>query len=248
MSIRKLIDIYNELNNAIFFDGLNEFLRNENCTDEEWKDKANQFLDEYQRLLTANATVAKYDYFLHEKERDELAEYRSMGIDLAKIDLAKNRPDEPFEDYFELMRKMAIPIAALRKTLDEIGDYSISNIPIINESIKELGVFTFIVNDKKVQNVQYRGKTLKLQPKDASTFFCIMRRRYDDNSAISMDEIREYNKKPADSEKSIRSQVSKINRAVRDVANLSKDDKLIINANEIAPCMFKLDVKLLARI
>ncbi len=252
ISIRELIDIYNNLNNAIFFDGSSEFVKTGKYTDGEWKKKANQFLSDYQELLRVNSTIAKYDYFLHMEENEEVAYYSQVASEnnknISDI-LNENRPEEPFDGYFELIRKMSIPFNALKKTQKEIGDYSISSALIIEKDIKEnFGPFDFILNNGEIVGVQYNNKKLKLQPKDASTFLCIMRKCYGNTSAISMDEIKEFNKKPADSEKNIRAQTSTINGAIRNIARLNKSDKLIVNANEIAPCMFKLNNNLLARI
>lgn len=244
MSIRQLISIYDELDNAIFFDGIGEFLRNENYTNNIWKDKACQFLDEYQKLLATNATMAKYDYFLCAQECDTLAEYQAMGIDPTK-----GRPDEPFEGYFELIHKMSIPITVLRKTLNEVDDCPISQkLTLPTKNVEKIGNFTFLLSDERVVSVQYKEIKLKLQPKSSNTFLCIMRKCYGNTNAISMNEIKAFNKKPADEESNIRKQTSDINRAVRQATGTSQEDKLIVNANEIAPQMFKLNNELLARI
>lgn len=252
VSIRELIDIYNDLNNAIFFDGLSEFVKTREYTDDEWKNKANQFLSDYQKLLEANSTIAKYDYLLHMKEDEEMAYYAQVASEnnqsISDV-LNENKPEEPFDGYFGLIRKMSIPFNALKKTQREIGDYSVSSALIIEKDTKEnFGPFDFILNNGEIVGIQYNNKKLKLQPKDASTFLCIMRKCYGNTSAISIDEIKEFNKKPADNEKNIRTQTSTINGAIRNIAHLNKSDKLIVNANEIAPCMFKLNNNLLVRI
>lgn len=242
MSIRKLIDIYNELDSAIFFDGIGEFLKNESYTDEEWKDKANQFLDEYQRLLIANATVAKYDYFLHEKERDELAEYCGMGIDLARIDPTENRPDEPFEGYFELMRKMAIPANVLRKTLKETGNCLVpQELPISNNDIDMIGDFLFEKSDDRVAKILYKDKTLKMGPQPRQVFYYIMCNCYGNKKTLSFKEIGNACKIDTDDDNNLRKIVSDINGVIRRAAKKGDDERLVASAPEIGPRRYKID-------
>ncbi len=242
MSIRKLVDTYNELNNAIIFNGLGEFLRNENCTDEEWLDKANHFLDEYQRFLTANATVAKYDYCLHEKERDELAEYYGMGIDLAKIDLTENRPDEPFEGYFELIRKMSIPANVLRKTLEEAGDCFVpQELPTSNNDIDMIGDFLFEKSDDRVTKIVYKGKALKMGPRPQQVFYYIMCNCYGNKKTLSFKEIGNAFKINVDEDNNLRKIVSDINGVIRRAAKKGDNERLVASAPEIGPKRYKIN-------
>lgn len=248
-SIRELIDVYNQLDSAVFFDGAGEFLVNEKYSSGTWRKEAESFLNTYQDLLQSNVALAKHDYLLQMKYDESRAELldsssprftrklkdrneSSIDFDDETFEMLGD-PNEPFDGYFELMKRMALPAEALKRTLDEAGESILSpKIPARSENIKEIGSFTFILeDDTTVTSIKYGTKPLKnLTPKLANTFFCIMNKCYEGESTITVNEIAEFNKTPSDGSQYISSIISKINQEIREVTK--KQGRLIIHVGK----------------
>lgn len=249
VSTRELIDAYNKLDSAVFFDGIGEFLMNEKYSPETWRREAESFLNIYQDLLQSNVALAKHDYLLqmeYDESRAELLDTNSPRLTRKLKDRNENSidfddetlemlgdPNEPFDGYFELMNRMALPAEALKKTLDETDESILSpKIPARSEIIKEIGGFTFILeDDTTTTGIKYGAKPLKnLTPKLANTFFCIMNKCYEEEGIITVNEIAEFNKTPSDDSQYISSIISKINQEIREVTK--KQGRLIVHVGK----------------
>ena len=251
-SLEELVDVYEDLNSAVFFDGIGEYRLSEKYTPEQWKNKAQELLSAYQEILPTNTTLSKYDYLLREKDIDSKAELlarnpfsrtKSKNQDkvIESLDdeewVMASSPDEPFGGYCRLVAAMAIPIEALRKTLAETGGFTPQRTPTFSEHIQEIGGFAFILEDrenkkekyKEAVKVKYRGSSLKLTPKQVNTFYCIMNKCYANEASITIDEIREYNHAPSNSAEYISSIISIINSEIREVTNKA-DGSLIVRS------------------
>lgn len=227
VSIRDLVGIHDDLDSAIFFDGSGEYLNTGKYTPDEWREKVNSFLEGYQKVLNSNTVVAKHDYFLREKDYEMQLAYfgepvsrtTSKQHNSLKDELEKDRPEEPFEGYYDLMQKMSIPAEALKEALEESGDYSVARkLPRNIENTEKFDDFTFTIKkikgkistDIKVTDVQYKGNTLELHSKQAKTFLWIMRKCYGNTNTISISEINEFNHCKGDSDGNVRTIISKI--------------------------------------
>lgn len=248
--ILELVDLYNDLDNAVFFDGkiTNEFVNIGKYTPDQWKEKANQFLKDYQQVLRRNTTIAKYDYLLRASEYETQLAYFGDSIsrtthkshNTLQNNLVNDRPDEPFDGYFDLIRKMATPIDVLEKVLKETSDSSMTqDLPTTARNVETIGDFTFAMKQQKVVSVHYKEEPVSLTPKVAKTFLCIMRKCYGNTKTISIAEINDFNNSQTDDEKYVRTMVSKINRVLKDL--FGSNNPFITSSDTDVPGLFEIN-------